>query len=1121
MRIKNDLWKDLSADLAPYLDAASGRNAGKATAGQMDVEDLCEVELGLNLLAAVTPQAPARALWVLLLGYPFAIEEMLNLSEEQRRLVGTVRHILLHFKSPRRWQQALKLYREVNERVRLYEVDDALESFSLREVSICPNRVDTYTRIARQPLPYAERQIVWASAGSYLCSDGHKTASVTIPDDLPLPPPPPDYQLTKRTSHLPLRVRWKALLATARWMDMQTRKNGLPPRNWYKTLLCVRLRISPDESSEFLPIDEIILKETLHMVGMVSSGKSTLMDVLAVWAAHRGHHITLVVGDVMAVFDRVQQFSQLGIKAAPIIGAANRSRHRKRLHRALVSERSLHPFLHQHVGFDYTSTACLLDGLRQDSKPFQMDPQPCLGLKAVSVEDDEEEDGDDNQKSFKEGKACPFYGACPFHLAQRHLVDASIWIATPASLVYTHVAPQIHRQRLRFIELVYLHSEIVVVDEADRVQVQLDELFSPSLTLMSKGKDSWLGGLSEKISQQLSREGMGQFRFDKVRSWVKDLMDAQGAVHSLYALLLKEPALSNWVEEERDYFSGLTLLEKLTIEVCGIPRDAATSPYDDPRYGQFWTPFATFLDDPLGERDDHQLADLARQVMAVQDRQVRPRLRQWLQRQPNVALSARQLEDYALRLEFAIMLEVLSDSLNSLIREWRQVEVALGLEGSGSLLFHSPPEDYAPLLPDAPMGNILGFQYLRPGDDPKGPGELRFFRCMGVGRWLLLHLHDFLAADGLAGPHALLLSGTSWAGTSPNYHLQLPVTGVLLAPDDEVEEINKSQFDYMFLRNQEREPIAISGKQGYERVRALEEMLDGLAREQNVGDIPLPSWLERKRDELPAGRQRILLVVGSYPEAERAYRFLAQLRQGWDTQVAYLVSDDAEFESDWRGMDNRLQRGLVARFPDTGAWLLIAPLMAVERGHNILNNEKKAAIGAVYFLVRPHPRPDDIAYIIHSINKWAVEKHAQEKWLASLCQQDLVPLDLAGRKFRGAAFGEWERLLRTPLRYSTLEDDDRDALIWSQLVSMWQVIGRLVRGGCAAQVFFCDAKFAPQTARLEDGDSENTSLIAGMRKVLRPYFDSASNKTARERDLARILYGPFYQALEKMKRKNG
>jgi hypothetical protein len=128
------------------------------------------------------------------------------------------------------------------------------------------------------------------------------------------------------------------------------------------------------------------------------------------------------------------------------------------------------------------------------------------------------------------------------------------------------------------------------------------------------------------------------------------------------------------------------------------------------------------------------------------------------------------------------MLEVLSDRLDTLIRQWKQVEAILGLEGSSPVLFHRPPEDYAALIPDAPMGNILGFQYLRPSDDPNGPGDLRFFRCMGVGRWLILHLHDLFASDGLEGPHTLLLSGTSWAGTSPSYHVQVPVTGVLLAP---------------------------------------------------------------------------------------------------------------------------------------------------------------------------------------------------------------------------------------------------------------------------------------------------------------------------------------------------
>ncbi|HVB22599.1 MAG TPA: hypothetical protein VNG51_11680 [Ktedonobacteraceae bacterium] len=1116
MRIKDELWSDLKASLASYLDSTTGKKAGNEPARRFGAVDICEVEFGLYLLSEVTPQAPARALWVLLVGYPFAIAELQGLSNEQQRLIGVVRHILLPFKSRRKWEQALRSYKEVSDRIRLYEIDENLEKYAVQAVSICSDRIDVYKKISRQPLPYASRKISWAEAGSYICSDGRKTESVTIPMDIPLPLPPRDYTLPNRITHPPLHIKWKTLLATARWMDIQTRKRKLPVRNWYQTLQRVRLQISPDENSVFLPADEVTFENSMHVVGMVSAGKSTLMDVLAVWAALTGHHITLVVGDVMAVFERVQQFSQLGLKVAPIIGASNRGKHRKRLHRALAAERSVHPFLHQHIGFDYTSTACLLDGLRAGPKPFQMDPQPCLSLQTVSFDDEEQEQ---LNKTFTGGKACPFFSVCPYHQAQRDLVDASIWIATPASMVYTLVAPQIHRERLRFIEMAYLRSDLIVVDEVDRVQVQLDEIFSPSLTLMSRGKDSWLGGLSEKVSQELNREGMGQFRYEKIRGWVKDLMDAQSAAHSLYALLLNESTLSGWIEEERDYFSGLILLEKLTIEVCDIPKEDNTSPFDNPRYKQLWESFATFLDDPLGERNDHSLADLARQVIAVQDNQVRKRLQQWLQQQPGVALNEKELKPYGLRLEFAIMLEVLSDSLNSLIREWKQVEVVLGLEGSGSTLFHSPPEDYAALLPDAPMGNILGFQYLQSADDPKGPGELRFFRCMGVGRWLLLHLHDFLAADGLAGPHTLLMSGTSWAGTSPNYHLQIPVTGVLLAPDDEIEEINKSTFEYKFQRTQQRQPITISGKRGYARFQALREMLDALSREQNVGDIRLPSLLENKRKELPVGRERILLVVGSYVEAKEAYQYLSLQRNGWDTQMAYLVSDDTEFESEWRGKNNALQRGLVARFSDSEAWLLIAPLMAIERGHNILNEEKKAAIGAVYFLVRPHPRPDDINYIIHSINSWAVEQYSKEDWLISLCKQDPAPLELVGQKFRGAAFGEWQRLLRTPLRYSTLRDNDRRSLTWSQLVSIWQVIGRLVRGGCAAQVFFCDAKFAPRKANLEDDEKENMSLIKGMREVLRPYFESNSDKTARQKDLVRILYGPMYKALENMEGK--
>jgi pPIWI RE three-gene island domain Z len=1116
MRTKDNLWNTLSAELKPHL---GGDLEGQDSRSGLGANEICEIELGLYLLTRVAPQMPAKSLWVLLTGYPFAAPEYLRMSKEQRQQVGVARHILLHFKSPRRWEQALEQYRKLNERVRLYDVDENLVSHSQRSISLCHRRNEVYAQILSRPLPYAARKISWADAGDYICSDGRKKAAVTIPGSFPLPQPPSGYHLEERRAHPPLKVPWSALLATARWMDRQTRRRGLPERNWLQTMRRIRFYMSPDEKSAFEHTEEIIFDQSMHVVGMVSAGKSTLMDVLAVWCALKGLHITLVVGDVLAVLERVQLFLQLGLKAAPIIGVSNRSKHRHRLHRVLTSERAMHPLLHQHVGFDYTSTACLLDGLRRGKKPFQLDPQPCLGLHTVSRNDggEEEQPTDEPNANGKE-LACPFYSVCPYHQGQLELVDAAIWVATPASLVYTHVAPQIHRERLRFLEMVYRRSDLVVVDEVDRVQVQLDELFGPCLTLVDKGQDAWLGGLFARVSEKLNLEGMAQFSQPETRSWVKHLHDAQGAVHSLYNLLLKEPELSSWVDEIRDYFSGLSLLEKLTIEVCGIAKQEDTSPFDDPRFKAFWEPFATFLDDPLGAQSDHSLADLARQVMAVEDGQVRKRLQQWLQQQPHVAVSDEMLPHYALRLEFAIMLEVLSDCLNTLLREWKQVEAILGLEGGNAALFQSPPDDYAALLPDAPMGNILGFQYLRRAGDPKEPGELRFFRCLGVGRWLLLHLHDFLAADGLAGPHALLLSGTSWAGTSPTYHLQLPVTGILLAPHDEVAEINKSVFSYAFQRDQQRMPIEISGKYGQARIDALEEMLHAMAREQHVGAIRIPSLLEKKRDELPAGRQRILLLVGSYDEAKQAYRYLIRLHPDWENQAAYLVPDDSEFTSEWRGRDNRLHRGLVARLAESGAWLLIAPLLAVERGHNILNEEKKAAIGAAYFLIRPHPRPDDIHYIMHSINFWAINTYSDKGLLATLCENPQPDLESVGKKFRVAAFGEWRRLLRTPLRYGTLRHADREALTWSQLVSMWQVIGRLVRGGCAAQVFFCDAKFAPHTANLEPGDRENTSLIIGMLGVLRPYFDCSSEQTPREKDLVRILYGPLYQALEHMER---
>jgi hypothetical protein len=81
---------------------------------------------------------------------------------------------------------------------------------------------------------------------------------------------------------------------------------------------------------------------------------------------------------------------------------------------------------------------------------------------------------------------------------------------------------------------------------------------------------------------------------------------------------------------------------------------------------------------------------------------------------------------------------------------------------------------------------------------------------------------------------------------------------------------------------------------------------------------------------------------------------------------------------------------------------------------------------------------------------------------------------------------------------------------------MWQVIGRLVRGGVPARVIFVDAAFSPREAGLNPVDTPATSLLASMRDVLEPYFTGGSATPAIDRSLVQALYEPLYRALAGM-----
>ncbi|GAA3422520.1 hypothetical protein GCM10018952_74650 [Streptosporangium vulgare] len=202
------------------------------------------------------------------------------------------------------------------------------------------------------------------------------------------------------------------------------------------------------------------------------------------------------------------------------------------------------------------------------------------------------------------------------------------------------------------------------------------------------------------------------------------------------------------------------------------------------------------------------------------------------------------------------------------------------------------------------MGNVIGFQYLpeEQDRDPEGrrSGTLRFFRCAGVGRELLLSLPSLGAvpSTGHPGPHVLLMSGTSWAGTSTRAHVLAPVKAVLKPDPHALEAIRDTVFRTHFLYDDGNTPLSLSGQDQTVRPAVLRQMITRLGRPGRGG---LPSPLEQELALIgDDSRRRALLLVGSYREANAAADMLQEMER-WRGRVRVLAADDADLEQAVRG----------------------------------------------------------------------------------------------------------------------------------------------------------------------------------------------------------------------------
>jgi hypothetical protein len=461
---------------------------------------------------------------------------------------------------------------------------------------------------------------------------------------------------------------------------------GARSGHWAQRLGQVDFRaIAPDGS--FSSTAELTLDGTTHWIGRVGAGKSTLMQVLAVWCARRGQRVTLVLGDTMTVLDWAAQFVRLGLRAAPLLGASQRDRHAQRFD---ARERRHASVRRATIADRWLSLGCPVDTWRdlghyESEGMLAYRDYPCQRLQEIA--------GDrPTSQSQSQRYTCLAWGQCPTHQATRELVEAEIWVATAPALLYGQCPAPLSDRRMRYWEQMWRSGTLVIVDECDRVQVQLDRQFAPTERLEGPMKDGLLTRLQDRLG---SMPGRSPLVTRIATHWTEALDTLRLTITCLYGLLRHNDdraAIARW-SHQGEYFTAWSVLsavaqtwiESLPTHQGRSGRASAPAKWwQHPLYDYLNCVFGRFLDDPNPQLDGLAIPDASElersgsraaitlprsglqipshtlQTAVTQlaiyaqlwttadgDRRIRPALQTWLEDQKNTVITAIQSQGTA------------------------------------------------------------------------------------------------------------------------------------------------------------------------------------------------------------------------------------------------------------------------------------------------------------------------------------------------------------------------------------------------------------------------------------------------------------------------------------------
>lgn len=805
------------------------------------------------------------------------------------------------------------------------------------------------------------------------------------------------------------------LLQAANEMDLLVEekiKQGaiLTIQNYEKRL--EKVTVKAVEQGMIKETSKITIDGMCNIMGMVGAGKSTIMQVLAFYAAKRGYRMCIVFETVREVLEISYILEELGMKVTPIRGETTID---DQIEKVLDGEEM---FISDKYSKHLTGV-CTIDGFigRQNTfTTIDYGKEPCLKLMSY-----------ENKGTY----LCPFYGNCPRKKDIRDIQYADIIVTNIYSLISCSSHFIKEYGRLTLIEYLLSSIDIVIFDEADKLQVILDKIFC-DIAEVSKVLSNNIQQFTNEINKSIYGESLPVS--DDFRA---EFIFAIKYLNSIRDFIANNVTISN-IERINSgkWFSGLLM----TLEMHSS--------------GEFTEILKEDLVNFNINESDIQLFHTYNSDYLLNSNVEKVMLR------ISEAYNLNDKQELLFRFTLTLILfEKSLYRLSDLLQRMSEVSVD-NFEIPD--IFRAPLRRLLKLIPTSPLGNRFGYVY------DKEINDITIFRQFGIGRSIMLDF-PFLRIDDKGnpmGPNVLLLSGSSWAEGSNRYHVNKPVKYILKSNDNILNFIENTEVTIVPSK------FIISGNKN------KEDAIEGLIKDSI-------RYIEKQLDH----DGRILVIVNSYKQCIIAQQVLQELLP--KTNILRLVSDKGKPE------EGTIQRGKLNEAKNIKFDILVAPAMAVERGHNIVDDMGHSLLTSLFFMVRPMEVPRDIENIVSSLNGAIYEYSTKNQ------DQDVSDQIKNIKKY---AYTIWNESFKNYYSIENLPHRQKKEIIVSRLILIIQIYGRLLRvvdvERIPPKLFFIDGAFG-------GNDFNDFNLL----REIEEYLD-ANIKREDVGGIVEMLYGPFYRALK-------